>query len=148
MIIKISGATVAANNTQYSSGDLLGVKLTLTNVWPTGATQPVLTHITVQDLTAQKSAMDVIFFDSDPAATTFTNNGALDIDDADLPKIIAKVTIAATDYVDFADSSVATVSGLALALFPAASTLYACLVARGTPTYATSELSLVFGFIG
>lgn len=147
MIVKISGATVGVDANAYSSGDLLGTKLTLSSVLPFANNEPYLFDVVVQDLTAQKSALDVILFDADPTGTTFTNNGALDIADADLPKIIGVVSVAATDYVDFADSSVACVSKV-IAVNPASGkNLYACLVARGTPTYAANELSIAFGFL-
>lgn len=145
MIIKLSGATVGANTDAYSAGDLVGGKLTLADVFLNGAKEPFLTSITVQDLTKQNAALDIVFFDADPAATTFTNNAALDIADADLPKVIGYAQV--VDYASFNDSSVGCVSGLAMAIRPTASTLYACIVSRGTPTYGANELSIAFGFV-
>jgi hypothetical protein len=148
MIIKVSGAAVGVTTTQYGSGDLMGNKIALTNA---NATNPagLLTFITAQDLTKQDGAFDVVFFDADPSATTFTENSALDIADADLTKVIAVVKIIATDYADFNDNSTATKSSLGGIPFNAAAggTLYACLVSRDTKTYGANELSLAFGLV-
>jgi hypothetical protein len=146
MIIKATGAAVGVTTTQYGSGDLMGNKFTMTNV---NIANPaaLLTFVTVQDLTKQDGALDVVIFDADPAGTTFTENSALDIADADLPKVIAVIKIAAADYADFNDNSVATKNALGGIPFNAAAgaTLYGCLVSRDTKTYGANELSLVFG---
>lgn len=144
MIVKVSGTAVGATTTPYSAGDLIGNKLTLSGLYPVATADPVMTQVTVQDLSNQKSAMTIVLFESDPANTTFTDNAALDIADADLPKIIGIVGIAPSDYVSFADNAVATVLSLQMAT-PAVNTLYACILCGGTPTYAANELSLAFG---
>lgn len=142
MIIKVTGAAVGVTTTQYSSGDLMGLKFTLSNV--NIAIAPVLFAITAQDLTKQDGAFDIIFFDADPTGTTFTENSALDIADADLPKIIGVVKVTAADYTDFNDNSVALVRPVNPILFNAAAgaTLYGCCVSRDTKTYGANELSL------
>lgn len=147
MIIKVAGTTVAVNTDAYAPGDLVGSKLTLSNAYPVESKEPYLHSITVQDLTKQNAELDFVFFDADPAATTFTNNAALDIADADLPKIIGFATITASDYCNFADSSVGSVGNIGIACKPADNTLYCAIVSRGTPTYAANELSVVFGFV-
>jgi len=145
MIIKIDGVSVGVNTDAYAAGDLLGKKLTLEKVFEYGPKEPYLTSIVVQDLSKQNAVIDFIFFDADPAGTTFTNNSALDIADADLPKVIGFAQV--TDYRSFADNSVGAVSGLSMAIRPAVDTLYVAMVVRGTPTYAANELSVVFGFV-
>lgn len=146
MIIKVAGATVGVNTDAYAAGDLLGGKLTLSGAFPTGPKEPYWINVTIQDLTKQNATIDVILFDSNPSATTFTNNAALDIADADLPKIIGFAQV--SDYTSFADNSVGIATGLSIAAKPlAGADLYACLVSRGTPTYAANELSVSFGFV-
>ena len=147
MIIKVAGATVAVNTDAYAAGDLVGTKLTLANAYPVESKEPYLHSITVQDLDSQAAELDFVFFDADPSGTTFTNNSALDIADADLPKIIGFATLTASDYCAFADNSVGTVGNLGIACKPAVNTLYCAIVARGTPTYSANGLSVVFGFV-
>lgn len=147
MIIKIAGATVAVNTDAYAAGDLVGAKLTLAEAYPIEAKEPYLHSITVQDLDKQNVELDFVFFDSDPSGTTFTNNSALDVADADLPKILGFATITASDYCDFADSSVGSIGNIGLACKPTVNTLYCAIVSRGTPTYSANGLSVVFGFV-
>ena len=88
-----------------------------------------------------------MFFDSNPSATTFTNNAALDIADSDIDRIIGVVSVAATDYAAFSDNSVATVKGIAMPYqcVEDEGTVYVAFVSRGTPTYALRELSCSIG---
>lgn len=141
LVVKLSGAQVGVDGNIYASGDLMGGKLTLSNAIRVAAGSGILQDIVVQDLTNQKAALDVVLFDSDPSTTTFTNNAALDVSDADLVRIIGHVSILASDYISFADNAVATKSGLAMPVDVAAGrNLYACVVCRGTPTYTANEL--------
>jgi hypothetical protein len=148
LIIKVPGASVGVDANIYASGDLLGVKLTLTNAIRVSGGSGLLQSIILHDLSNQKGALDVVIFDSDPSGTTFTNNAAFDVADADIVKIIGVVSIIPSDYIGFADSSVATKSGLAIPVAVAAGrNLYACVVSRGTPTYTANELGIAFGFL-
>jgi hypothetical protein len=147
-IVKVSGASVAVNGDIYAPGDLLGTKLTLSNALRVTGGSGLLQSITVQDLSNQKSALDVVIFDANPDTTTFTNNAALDVSDADVIRIIHTVSFLASDYISFADNAVATKSGLAMPVAVAAGRdLYACVVSRGTPTYTANELGIAFGFL-
>ena len=92
------------------------------------------------------SPVDFVVFDADPVYTAFTNNSALDIDPADMAKIIGIVKIASLDYVPFLDNSAACIYNIGLPLEN--ETMYACLVSRNTPTYLVNGLSLILGLIG
>lgn len=128
----------------YVAGYDIGGKLTLTSAVRVSGGSGIINSLILSDKGKQNSAVDIIFFDADPASTTFTDNAALTVADADLTKIIGVVNITANDYASFADNSVATVKNLGLAFKVTTSTnIYATVVSRGTPTYAsTSDLSL------
>ena len=148
MAIKIIGEAIGVNNRIYAFGDLLGKKFSIVGL-PNSVTikeTPVLMSVTVVDSNGQNASMDLIFFDADPAATTFVNNAALDIDLADMAKIIGVVRINSDDYVPFSDNSAASIYNIGLPLEN--DTMYACLVSRDTPTYLTNGLSLILGLIG
>ena len=148
LVVRLSGAQVGVDGNIYASGEGMGGKLTLSNAIRVAAGSGLLQSITIHDLSNQKGALDVIIFNADPSGTTFTNNAALDVADADLIKIIGYVSIYASDYISFADNAVATKSGLAMPVDIAAGRdLYACVVSRGTPTYTANELGIVFGFL-
>ena len=145
MNIKI---TVASTTAAYEAGDLIGAKNTLTDIWEYSNQTPILCNLTVRDLTKQNAAMTIVIFDADPTGTTFTDNAALDIADADLAKVIAVIPVAATDYVSFNDNSVATVRNLAIPLDAASGNdIYCAVVSGGAPAYVANELGLTFGFL-
>ena len=124
----------------YGAGDLVGGKLTLTDILPAGgAPVSMLVSAVVVDQANQKAALDLVFWKSDPSGTTFTDQAALDVADADNKKIAGVVSVLATDYVSFADNAIATVK-TSLPLFSSngSRTLYMAVVSRGTPTYATA----------
>lgn len=140
---KLIHTDLSVDTSAYASGDLLGAKLTLSSAIRTSGGTGIIESIVLTDLAKQNAQIDVVFFDSNPSATTFTDNAALDIADADLEKIIGHVTIYASDYISFSDNAVATVRNLGLAFQASGSDdIYACLVVRGTPTYAADDLAL------
>lgn len=135
----------------YSAGDLVGGKLTLLSLLRTSGGTGLLQSILLRDTSNQKAALELIIFDSDPSSTTFTDNGALSINAADVPKIIRRISIATADYVTIGSIAVADVGPLSKVIKAASGVdLYACLVAAigSTPTYAsTSALSLTIGVL-
>ena len=134
---KVLTATPVIDTAIYASGDLIGTKMTLAGAAKLSRVGRI-NSIVIADQAKQDAAIDVIFFDSNPSTTTFTDNAALDVADADTLKIIASVKIVAADYSDFADNSVATKAvDLGFATVGGGD-LYACLVSRGTPTYAAA----------
>ncbi len=136
--------TPAIDTNAYTAGDNVGGKLTLLDSVLRHSVSGIIQGITIVDQAKQSAALDVLFFRSDPSNTTFTNNAALDVADADLLTCIGHVSIAASDYCALADNSVATKMGLGLAYAAPQATIYAALIARGTPTYATAtDLQLI-----
>ena len=123
----------------YAAGDLLCEKLTLTGAVSESDNTGIIQSIILGDQAEQNIETDLIFFDSDPTGTTFTENSELDIADADLDKICAIVTVSASDYQSFADNSCAVVANIGQA-FTAVGTanIFLAVVTRGAPTYATS----------
>jgi hypothetical protein len=150
-VYKVTGAQVGVDGAAYASGDLLGDQSPiLIKPLRSQTGTAILQSITIQDLSKQSLAIDVVFFDANPSTTTFTDNAALDIADADITKVIGVVSIVAGDYAAFADSSVATKSNIGLTLKSLASPttgIYFCLVTRGAPTYVADELSIQFGIL-
>lgn len=142
--------TPTVETSAYADGDLVGEKLTLTNAGRIEGGSLIVHSIVLADKAKQSAALDVVFFFADPSGTTFTDNAALDVADADLEKIAGVVSIAASDYADFNDNSVATVRniGLLVDLPDGERDLYACLVTRGTPTYVeTDDVDLSVGIL-
>jgi len=124
----------------YALGDLMGGKLTFANAARAAARGGEIITAVLSDLAAQNAQIDLVLFDEDPTGTTFTDQAALDIADADLPKIAGVIPIATADYHAFNDSSAASVRNVGLAFKLASGTsLFGALVCRGTPTYVSAS---------
>lgn len=154
LVVKKTGTEIGADGAAYATGDVIGDQGVLTaQVFRVegNTNQPascVLQSVIIQDLSKQSTAIDVVFFNANPTATTFTDNAALDIADADLPKVIGVVSVVAGDYAAFNDSSVATKVNIGLPMsVTTGQNIWFCLVSRGAPTYVADELSIAFGVI-
>lgn len=131
----------------YTAGDAVGGKQTLASALRVASGTALLESISITDLGNQKAALEIIIFDSDPAAATITDNAAFAWS-TDITKVLGHITVAAADYVTIAGEAVATLSGLNIVLKGAATTLYAAVVAVGTPTYtATTDLKFRYGIL-
>ena len=146
-IVKITGAELGATATTYADGDVIGNKIFSENIMLLFPGEATLMSITAQDLDAQDAALEVIIWSSNPTGTTFTDDAALDIADADLPKHCGSANIADTDYKSYTDNSVGTVRNIGLPIgTDTQNDLWMTLVSRGTPTYTADGLSLILTF--
>ena len=129
----------------YASGDLVCEKLTLTNAVLRDGGVCKVEKVIVVDQAKQDAPLDLVFFNSDPDATTFTENVAFNPANADADRIAGVVSIVAADYADFSDNSAACWSGNSITIHSASGhDLYLAVVSRGTPTYATAgDLRLI-----
>jgi len=146
MNLKTTVTLTVSTTPAYTSGDCVGGKLTI----PVKANQPlVLTDICVVDLDNQKAAFDILFFDADTAAGPYTDNGALTLHATDTPKIIARVPVAAADYVTLGTRAVARVANVGAVVFDqdCSESIFAIINTTSTPTYTTTaSLTLKLGF--
>lgn len=149
-LIKVSGTQVGVTGSTYATGKVLGTKSPIAVEMVRGKNGTgILQSIVVQDLSAQSGAIDIIVFDSNPTATTFTDNTLLTVNDADIPKIIGIISITATNYGTFVDNCVATKAGIGLPIQSVSNTpqIYICPLSRDAKTYVANELSLEFGIL-
>lgn len=135
--------SVTTDTNAYAAGDNVGGLLTLTNALDPSYKTGKIYSAVISDLDKQAADFDIIIFDANPTGTTFTNNAALDIADADISKIAGVVQIGTS--VNFADNEVVIGSSVQLPVrvTNADGNLYAALVVRTTPTFSsTSALNL------
>lgn len=147
--VSLKDTTAVSTSPAYTAGDAVGAKRTITGALRTTNGSGILESITLLDRANQKAAMELFIFDSDPAAATITDNAAFVFSTDDL-KVLAHITIAATDYVTINNKAVVTLKGLGITLkgANANTSLFAALVTTGTPTYAaTTDLQLTYGVL-
>lgn len=145
-------ATPTISTSAYAAGDLIGGKMTLLNAVRFGdSLRPgsgEIRSVTLTDKAKQSATIDVVFFSVDPDSTTFTDNAAFDPDDSDLVEMIGFASV--DSWSDFNDNSVGVALNLTGLAFDVGqnTAIYAALVSRGTPTYAsTTDLTLRVGIL-
>jgi len=149
-------ATPAIDATpDYSAGDLIGDKIEFPGVGRASDqkaanqnTGGYITSCRITDLADAAVQLDVIFWNEDPSGTTFTDNAAFDVDDADWDKEID--TIELTRANSKADNGVISMgAGVVLPAFvvaAAGTSLWGAIISRGAPNYAsTADLNLKVG---
>ena len=128
----------------YAAGDALGGLLTFANAARVAGGGGTITKVVVLDEDQELAPIDVVFFNVTFTATG--NNDPFDPSDADLANCIGYVDIAATDYADFTDNSVAAkASGLRMPFDYdlVGTSLFAQMVVRSAPTYtATDDITI------
>lgn len=134
----------------YAANDIVGGLLTLTNAVRSSGSTALLESICIFDEDNEKAALEIVFFNANPTASTTADQGGLTVHAGDVTKVIGRVTIAAADYVTVATGkAIAQVSGLARLMKASGSAnLYCVVLATGTPTYTgADDLIFNFGFL-
>ncbi len=131
----------------YGTGDLIGHAVMEFNFNMLGKVKKggFIRSVIITDLAKQSQNLDVVFWATEPTGTTFTDQAALDIADADLVRVIGVAAV--TDWKAFADNSIGQLHGLDIAfVLGGGNTLYASIVSRGTPDFvSTSDLTVRVG---
>lgn len=142
-----ASVTPTVSTTAYTAGDVIGAKMTLASLARVAAGSGLIQSVLLHSKSAQTGAVDLLLFSADPSASTFTDNLALALNAADFDKLIGVVHL--TDWTNLGTPSIAQGHGLGIPFkLPAGTTIYAVLVARATPTLAsTSDLKLVVNTI-
>lgn len=129
----------------YSAGDLIGTKMTFADVISADQGGGSIVGAIVVDLSKQNSALDLLLFGDDldsgtGAGTTWAtgDDAALDAADSDLATCIGHISIGTGDYSILNDNSIANVS-TNLPFYISGKNLYGLVVARGTPTFASTD---------
>ncbi len=141
---KIVEATPAVEATpDYSAGDLLGGKIIFANaVRGSGHHSGVIQSVVITDLDKQSINIDVLFFDTDPSNSTYTENGAHDVHDTDILNLVGVALV--SDWKAFSDNSAGQALNLGIPFDLGTGTiLYAVMIARGTINLgSTSSITL------
>lgn len=140
---------LVVDTSAYTAGDVVGGAFEIVAPVRHGGASTVLHTLLVRDAADQDAGFDLLIFDSEPSQT-YTDNDACPTLDADIAKLITKITIAAADYVTTGGLALNVLDSLGRILQAAkgGTSLWGVLVTTTTPTYsATDDLDLVFGFL-
>lgn len=142
---------LSLNTGAYADGDLLADVQAIDDACLEHSTC-TLQSIRLLDISDQGQALDILIVGSNTSMGT--ENSAFAPSDAAASEILTAVSIAAGDYVDFANSQMATKTlgdkGMGVKLAPTDATLkalYVAAVSRGTGTYAAAGIELLLGFM-
>lgn len=146
--------TVAVQATpDYSDGDSIGPLLTLSNVSRTIGGTGIITRLHLRSAINITVQMFVHIFDSNPSASTFTDNAALVIHTNDKAKVLKTIAVAAADWVApkganplYTVELIGTGAALPYLYYDvvAGRNLYAAFEADGTINFgATDDLSMI-----
>lgn len=131
--------TPTLDTNAYAANDVMGGKQTLTfDVKGVRGARVVSAQLADED--AQNIATDVYLYDSNPSASTFTDQSAFTEADADIAK--RRVHLEFLTYEAAANNSVCHLDNVGQSVRITDGVLYAVLVTRGAPTYAADGLKL------
>lgn len=143
--------TVTASSA-YTAKDSVGGLMTFSNVSCLGRTKGRVNSVMISDKADQSVEYDVVLFKSSPAGTV-TNKSAFDPADADLALMLPVINLRTQDHFSWNDNGISSISSLSSGAVSSSGdglpgTIYAAIVTRGTPTYAsTSDITLTLGFV-
>lgn len=140
----VKSTTLTVQAAAYADGDVIGGKLTFTNMLPFDGAGGRLRSVYLTSRADLTVNMELIIFNADPTGTTFTENGAVAIAVGDVAKVIAIQLISTRS--DLGTPVVAYANNLDIPIEGVARTLYGVLVARGAYTPAsTADVVLNLG---
>lgn len=143
----IVAPTITVTAGAYTANDVVGGVVTLTGAARVSGTATTLTRLSLMDAANQKAQLEILFFNANPSASTFTNDAAPVIHANDIAKYVGRVTVYASDYVTINSKALVCLANIGLAMKPVSADLYMVICTPGTPTYAaTSDLTMSLAF--
>jgi len=143
---KIIDVQLTVQAAAYATGDVIGGKIAIPNAVSRDGGSGLLKSVLLCSKADLAVNMDLVLFSADPAASTFTENGAVAIDVTDVAKVLGAIQLA-TRF-DLGTPVVVGAYNVDMIVQAAATSrsLFACLIARGAYTpAATADVILRFG---
>jgi hypothetical protein len=136
--------TLTVTAASYSAGNCVGGLITIPNAVRIAGESGMLQSVTVNSKSNQTSQFDAVMFNSNPTTSTITDKTNIAVSAADYNKSFGAAHV--TDWTNLGTPSLGQAQNLAMPYVPpSGTTIYAALVARGTPTFAsTTDISVTF----
>ncbi len=145
----VSAVQTVTSGAAYAAGNCIGGKMTFSGITRANDISALLQQVAVNCKSNQTGAMDLVLFSADPSGSTIADKTNLSIAAADFDKVAGVLHI--TDWTSLGTPSIGQALNAALPFKPAAgtTTVYGALVARATPTFAsTSDVSVTLRAMG
>lgn len=144
----ISVTPTVSASPDYAAGDAVGGLQTIAGAAMPEVGSGIVHTVTVANLAAVSTPLDVIIFSSNPTGTTVTDNAALDIADADLPKVACVIQVSGSSSLADNYLSFTTGANCVFKLAQQQTSLYAIAVARAAINLdSTSDLTFRYGIL-
>jgi hypothetical protein len=158
--IKVQVAQTVTAASAYAAGNAIGGLQTIAGAarvsgsLGAAGTGGILTGLMMNSKSLQTTQVDVFLFDANPSGSTCTDKTAFSLATADFDKVIGVVTIPGT-AANGAGWYAGTVGSTGVATYypvtydlASATSIFACAVTRGTPTYtATTDVSFKYNIL-
>jgi hypothetical protein len=139
-------AQIVTASSAYVSGNAVGGLITLAGINRGTGLSILVQSVLVTSKSAQTNPMDLLLFNANPTGSTCTDKTAVSIVAADAGKLVGVAHV--TDWTSGGTASIGQMQQPPMGIAVPATTLYACLVTRGTPTWtSTSDVSVVVSSI-
>lgn len=126
-------ALVTEATPDYSSGDLCGGKITFDNCVRRAGGTGIVQRLNLLSIDAVGVAAAFLLFRADPAASTFTENGAFTIHATDLPNLLRAIPVPSANWTTLTGTSYYEQEiALNIPFAPATDDLYGALIAGGS----------------
>ena len=138
--VAVVSQTPAVNTVAYATGDVVGSLLTFEGAALSGKTLIQAVGLNIKSV--QTAAFDLVLFNANPSASTFTNNEAFAVHTDDKEKVCGVIHI--TDLTNLGSNfSYGQAKNEAYPISLVGTALYGVLVSRGTPTLlSTSDVTI------
>lgn len=133
--------TVTVDTAAYAAGDTIGGIITVTNAVRVSGGTGTINQIVLTDLANQKPALEIRFFESSPAAGTYTDNNATVLHATDQAVALGRITVLTSDWLTTGSIATCTLKNVGLGIKAASGTsVYMVITAGGTsaPDYVAS----------
>lgn len=144
--VVVSAHAYPSTGAAYGAGDLVGTKMSFTDILVNDMGGAAIKSVQVVDKGKQVKALDLILFNENLASNTGAgtiwatgDNTALVVADSDLLNAVALVSVGTGDYSAFSANAIAVVTTDLPIYIRSGRGLYGLLVARGTPTYTSTD---------
>lgn len=136
-VVRLSATPTVSTSPAYAAKDAVGGLMTFSNAARASGGTIRVDAVQVEDKGQQMKDLDLVLFDR--SITAPTDNAVFAPSDAEVANCVGVVPITAGDFADFSTNSVASRTAVGLSAVLNGTDLFGVLVARGTPTYASTS---------